>query len=122
MAPRAGSYRQRITLKRETNVPTGKGGFTRTWQAVEGMERIPAEVVGQSGREAVIANTLQGIATYRIAIRWTHGPNTPQAKDQIIFHAPGGDVELNVLSPPVDRFGDQRELQIFADTSAPQGA
>jgi len=120
MGMRAGRLRDRITVRRLTNTPTGKGGSTRSWANVPEMVRMPAEVIGQSGREAVIVNTLQGTATYQVNIRWR--PNGPRASDQIIWHSPGGDVELNVLAPPVDRYGTREELQIFADTSAPQGA
>ncbi|HWT12295.1 MAG TPA: phage head closure protein [Allosphingosinicella sp.] len=119
---RAGRLRDRVTLRRQTNIETGKGGYTQAWTTVVGMERIHAEVIGQSGRESVIASTLQGVATYQINIRFRSGETAPQAKDQIIWHAPGGDVELNVIAPPVDRYGTRVELQIFADTSTPQGA
>lgn len=122
MALAAGRLRERITVRRLTDTPTGKGGSTRGWAAVGGMSRISAEVIGQSGREAVIANTLQGIATYQVVIRWRPLGSQPKVNDQVIWHAAGGDVELNVLAPPVDRFGDKTQLQIFADTSAPQGA
>ena len=117
---RAGRLRERITVKRLTSTATGRGATVRSWATVPGMARIPAEVIGQSGRESVIANTLQGTATYQVNIRWL--AEGPRASDQIIWHAAGGDVELNVLAPPVDRYGTRQELQIFADTSAPQGA
>ena len=119
MGMQAGRLRERVTFKRQTDTPTAAGGSTRTWAVLAGMTRVPAEVIGQSGREAMIANTLQGIATYVIAIRYRDGI---RANDQVIWHSSGGDLELNVLAPPVDRFGDRTQLQIFADTSTPQGA
>lgn len=120
MGFQAGRLRELITVRREVDTPTGKGGFTRAWQDVSGMARMPAEVIGQSGREAVIANTLQGTATYQVNIRWR--AIGPRVSDQIVWHSPGGDVELNVIAPPVDRYGNRQELQIFADTGSPQGA
>jgi len=113
----AGRLRDRITIRRPTVTASGKGGQTRGWETVAAW--VPAEIIGQSGREAVIANTLQGVATYRITIRWRSGV---QAKDQILWHSPGGDVELNVLAPPSDPTGRRVMLQIIADTSAQQGA
>jgi head-tail adaptor len=118
----AGRLRDRITVKRLTDTPTGRGGFTRAWATVAGMSRMAAEVISISGREAVIANTLHGDATYRITIRWRPLDQQPRTGDQIVWHAAGGDVELNVKAPPSDRYGRREELQIIADTSAPQNA
>jgi SPP1 family predicted phage head-tail adaptor len=109
----AGRLRERITIRRMTNTPTGKGGSTRAWADV--VADLPAEVLGQSGREAVIANTLQGTATYRITIRYREGIQT---SDQILWR----DQELNILAPPSDPTGRREMMEIFADTSAPQNA
>ena len=114
----AGRLRDRIAIRRQVDVATGRGGFARDWQTLAGMGDVPAEVIGQSGREAVIANTLQGTATFRITIRYRDGI---QAKDQIIVTTMG-DLELNVLAPPTDPTGRRQFLQILADTSAQQQA
>lgn len=111
----AGRLRERISIRRMTNVATGKGGYVREWKPLTGMTAVPAEVLSQSGREAVIANTLQGIATYKITIRWREGI---EAADQILWRG----LELNILAPPADPTGRRQLLQIFADTSAPQKA
>ncbi len=111
-----GRLRERITVRRLSDVSDGKGGYARAWTTVAAS--LPAEVLGQSGREAVIANTLQGTATYKITVR--HRTDL-RANDQIIWLT-GGDLELNILAPPVDPWGSRQETQIFADTSAPQEA
>jgi SPP1 family predicted phage head-tail adaptor len=114
----AGRLRDKITIRRLEDAPTGRGGFDRSWMTIA--DRISAEVIGQSGREAVLANTLQGVATYRITIRYRKGLN---AEDQVIWHrGPADDVELNVLAPPNDPWGRRQFLQIMADTSARQNA
>lgn len=114
----AGRLRERIAIRRFTATPTGKGGQTRAWTTLAGMGDVPAEVLGQSGREAVISNTLKGTATYKITIRYRAGI---KADDQIIWTSNGG-LELNILAPPSDPRGNRRFLEILADTSSPQGA
>ncbi len=111
-----GRLRERIRVRRLSDAPDGGGGWTRGWATVA--DSLPAEVLGQSGREAVIANTLQGTATYKITVR--HRTDL-RANDQIIWLT-GDDMELNILAPPVDPWGTRQETQIFADTSAPQEA
>jgi head-tail adaptor len=83
------------------------------------MRRIAAEVVGLSGREAVIAQTLQGIASYKIAIRYRENI---KANDQVVWHRKSGDLELNILAPPNDPWGQRRFCQIYADSTSPQNA
>lgn len=108
-----GRLRDRITIRRLTDAPTGKGGQTRTWATIAA--NIAAEVISISGREEVIANTLQGTATYRITIRHRAGIRT---NDQVQWRGQ----ELNILGPPVDPTGRRQIMQITADTSAPQNA
>ena len=112
----AGRLRDRITIRRLADTPDGAGAFTRDWTTIA--EDIPAEVLGQSGREGVIANTLTGVATYKITVRWR---TDLRASDQIIWLS-NGNQELNIIAPPVDPWGKREETQIFADTSAPQEA
>ena len=109
----AGRLREKITLRRLTDVSDGKGGYIRDWNTIA--ERLWAEVVGQAGRSAMLANTLQGIATYRIVIRYR--PDI-KANDQVLWNG----LELNIVAPPVDPDGRREQLQIFADTSSPQNA
>lgn len=115
----AGRLREVITIRRETDVPDGSGGYERSW--VDFAKDIRAEVINQSGREAVIATTLQGVSTYRITIRsrpsWRNGGG-PQASDQVLWRG----LELNIVAPPADPNGFGEALVFIADTSAPQGA
>jgi SPP1 family predicted phage head-tail adaptor len=74
-----------------------------------------AEVRSISGREAVIANTLQGVSTFQVTIRYR---DDIEASDQILWDAR----ELNIVAPPEDRFGRKQWLTIVASTLAPQGA
>lgn len=113
MTLQAGRLRDFISIRRPTDISDGKGAYRRGWQNIA--DRLPAEVIGQSGREAVIATTLQGTATYRITIRYREGL---KANDQIIWR----DQELNILAPPSDPDGRREQLQILADTSSPQKA
>ena len=112
----AGRLRERISIRKPVDVETGSGGYERGWETREGMDNVPAEVIGlPGGREGVIAGTLQGTSIYRITIRHRDGI---EARDQIRWR----DMELNILAPPVDPTGRRRILQITADTSAPQRA
>ena len=111
-----GRLRERIRIRRLGDVSDGKGGWVRGWSTV--VEEVFAEVVGQNGREGVIANTLQGTSTYRINLRYR---NDLRANDQIIWLT-NNNIELNILAPPVDPTGRHEETQIFADTSVPQKA
>lgn len=111
----SGRLRERIEIRRLKDTKTRAGGQARTWTTLPGMACVPAEVIGISGREAVIAHSLQGVSTYRITIRYRRGI---KAKDQILWDG----LELNIIAPPSDPKGRREELQIIADTSAPQGA
>lgn len=108
-----GRLRDAITIRRLADTPDGSGGFTRDWTTVVGP--IFAEVLGQNGREALIANTLQGVATYKITV---HYRTDLRVNDQVLWNG----LELNIVAPPVDPWGTRQETQIFADTSAPQEA
>lgn len=109
----AGRLRNRITIRRATDTPTAAGGQSRSWSTL--VAGLPAEVLGQYGRESVIANTLQGISTFRITIR----PRSDiRIGDQVIW----GTRELNIISPPSDPTGRGEMMDFLADTSAPQQA
>lgn len=109
----AGRLNQRITIRRLADVSDGKGGYVRGWTTIAA--DVPAEVTGQSGREAVIANTLQGIAAFKIVTRYRADL---RANDQVLWNGQ----ELNITAPPSDPHGRRQELWIFADTSTPQQA
>ena len=111
----AGQLRHKIKIKRETQAPDGKGGFTTTWPTVA---EPYAEVLGQDGREAVIAQNLQGVSAYRIRIRWRS--DAPRQNDQM--EATGsafGGRTVNIRSVS-DPNGDREQLVILADTASAQ--
>lgn len=110
----AGRLRHRITIRRETNIPDGDGGFDRAWTTLA--HRISAEVVNLNGREALLGNILQGVSTFQITIRYR---TDIQPADQLIWH--DGERELNVHNAE-DRKGTRQWLVVQASTEAPQGA
>lgn len=109
----AGRLRHRITIRRPTETANGKGGFTTGWATIAGS--VAAEVEGLDGREAMFAQALQGISSYRITIRWRAGI---KASDQVVL--PDGS-QLNIAAPPADPDGRRRWLTIMADTGSVRG-
>jgi len=109
----AGRLREKITIRREGLIPDNKGGFTRGWTSVA--TDIPAEVISQGGREALVASALQGIESYKITIRKR---DNILASDQVLW----GDKELNIRSSAPDYQNRRDATVIFADTGSPQGA
>jgi SPP1 family predicted phage head-tail adaptor len=109
----AGRLRERITIRRQQDVPDGKGAFTRSWTTIA--DGIRAEVINQGGREALVANALQGISAWRIVIRKR---SDLLASDQVLWN----DQELNIRSVGDDPLNPRDATQIFADTGTPQGA
>lgn len=108
MSLRAGDLRDRIQIKRAVEADNGKGGYTTTWTIIM---QPWAQVIGLNGREAVIAQALQGVSYYRLRIRWRSDP--PRPADQIILRG----VTLNIRSV-ADPTGRREELQILADTAS----
>lgn len=113
MGFQAGRLRDRINIRRLTDVPDGRGGFERTWASV--VEGLAAEIISQNGREAVIASALQGISSYKITIRRRDGLKT---NDQVLHRGQ----ELNIRSIADDPFFPREAIVLFADTETPQGA
>lgn len=104
-----GRLRSRVSIMRAIIV-INRGEPTSTgWDAVA---TIWAEVIGQNGREALIAQALQGISVYRVTIdfRTDIGP-----ADQLRY----GAIDLNIRSivDPDDR---HEQLVILADTDGAQ--
>jgi SPP1 family predicted phage head-tail adaptor len=108
---RAGNLRNLITVERTPMVDDGLGGTTPA-AAPEVYRTLRAQVEGQDGREAVIAHALEGISTYRIAIRY----RTDLLETDQIRLDTGKLLNITSISDPEGR---RRELQIIATT---QGA
>lgn len=105
----AGQLNNRVEFRRKQQTSDGKGGFVVTWPL---LVTVWAEVQGQDGREAVIAQALQGISTYRIRIYY-RGDITPDM--QVRFS--GIDFNIRSVSDPN---GDREQLVILADTGSAQ--
>lgn len=65
----AGRLRERVAIEEETSVPNGQGGFRAGWSTVAGAARVPAEIIGLSGDEALQSGAERAIATYRVRMR-----------------------------------------------------
>lgn len=102
----ASRLRGRIELVRPTRVPTGRGGNSISLVPIA--TRVPAEVLGLSGSEAVKEKLLRGIRVYRITIRWRAGILTT---DQVRL---AGEL-LNIRSA-VDPDDRRRELVLHCDS------
>lgn len=102
--------RTKIEIMRNADTDNGKGGYTSTWSPLASPF---AEVLGQDGREAVIAEALQGNSTYRIRF-WFR--DDLKDSDQIRLGGSGG-IDLNILSA-TDPFGTRREIMVIASTGS----
>ncbi len=115
---RAGGLNRRIAIRRGAQVSDGKGGFTTSWSTIA---EAWAEAVSQNGREAVIAQALQGVSAYRITIRRR---TDVFEGDQILYRPPGAAaaLELNIKSAADHHEHPDAATTILADTEAPRGA
>lgn len=109
----AGTLRHRITIRREVDIPDGKGGFNRDWSDLA--TGVPAKIESVNGKEALIGRALQGINTYRITMRFR---SDLLPSDQI--KTDSGE-ELNILSV-VDPDGRRKKTEVYATSETPQGA
>lgn len=110
MRPATTRFRHKVEIWRSEEVKTGRGGFTDEWKKIGS---VWAEVIGQRGREVVLEQALQGIAVYKITIRYR---DDVLASDQLRW---SGKV-LNITAPPVDEQGRREELVITASTQSVQ--
>jgi SPP1 family predicted phage head-tail adaptor len=111
--PGAGSLRERIIIRRQLNTKNpDTGGLERGWTT---LATVWAEVKSLNGREQVIGNTLQGVSTFQITIRYR---NDLKPDDQVLW----GARELNIVAPPEDPIGDRKWTRMLVNTIAPQGA
>lgn len=65
-----GRLRQRVEVWRKIDVDNGRGGRTSTWTKIA---TLWAEVLGQNGREALLAQAVQGVQFFRITVRFGSG-------------------------------------------------
>jgi SPP1 family predicted phage head-tail adaptor len=103
----AGRLRRRVTIRRKFTAPDGAGGQIETWQDAF---TVWAEAISQNGREAVIAGALQGVASWRITMRWRADVGTA---DQLRLD--GKDLNIRACDDPDGR---REQLVIFADTAS----
>jgi SPP1 family predicted phage head-tail adaptor len=105
---RAGRLRERITIKRHSKVSDGKGAWTWGWSPIA--TGIPAEVLHQSGKEAVLNASMQGVTVYRITVRFREDVSR---NDQVIWR--GQELNIRDLAPNPKL----TILEITADTESP---
>lgn len=72
-ATNPGKYRHRIEFQEQVETRDDNGGVVLTWQTVEGLSSVPAEVLTGPGRELVAANAQQAETVARINCRWFPG-------------------------------------------------
>jgi SPP1 family predicted phage head-tail adaptor len=114
----AGDLRHRLKVRRVTEIPKGKGGYTSDWGDYAD---VAAAVESLDGREVVMDQALQGISTFRIRIRWRADLKT---EDQLRssdgcfgYDVQGKARDVNIRSA-VDPDGLRRQLVIMADTAS----
>ena len=110
---KGGDLNTKIEIMRATVVVTRGEPIVTGWAPIAAPY---AEVIGQSGRVALIAKVLEGISVYRFRIRWRDGV---LPDDQIRLNGAGG-IDLNIEAPPYDPNGDREQLVIFASTNGAQ--
>lgn len=104
---KAGRLRHKIGIYRLQDVDDGKGAYVRDWSKITD---VWAEVIGQGGRESLIDRSVQGIATYRVTIRWRSDIRT---NDQIRYR--GRNLNIRSIEPDAT---DRVWLSIMCDTEA----
>lgn len=106
-----GVLRTKIEIMQGGPTDDGRGGYTdEPWTVFA----TPwAEVLGQDGREAVIAKVLEGVSVYRIRIRWRAGVTDAM---QVRLGGVGG-TDLNIQSV-TDPNGDREQLMIIASSAS----
>lgn len=66
---RSGQLRERIKVEQRTRVPDGGGGFAHGWETFQ--DNLKARIVNTSGRESVVGDSLAGIKTVEIFVRFS---------------------------------------------------
>lgn len=102
-----GRLRHRVTIYRKTTQQADNLDLEAAWALTT---TVWAEVIGVAGREATIGQALQGIAAYKITVRF--GADITDA-DQLRY----GSIDLNVRSV-TDPDGMREQLLIIADTAS----
>jgi head-tail adaptor len=103
--------RDRVQIRRKVRASDGKGGLTDpAWTTIA----TPfAEVVSQSGREALVAGAVQGIASYKVTMRTGTDVKT---SDQLVF----GAVTLNAKTIGPDHELPLEAIVVYGDTGSVQ--
>lgn len=107
----AGRLRNKVTIRRRVVADDGHGAQVTTWSD---LASVFAEVINQSGREAVLTGTLTGVSTFRVTMRWRSDVTTA---DQLRL-SDGGDLNIRSAEDPDGR---REALVIYADTAAVEG-
>lgn len=101
--------RQQVDLLHKVEVSDGVGGRVESWDAYA--EAVPAEVISQAGREAIIAGALQGVAVFLITLRW----RDDVATDHQLRLSDGRQLNIRSAEDPDQR---RERLVILADTGS----
>lgn len=106
----ATSLNRRVDIRRAVVSDDGSGGQISTWTTIG---TVWAEAISQNGREAVIAGALQGVAAWRITVRWQ---SDIRVTDQLRLD--GRDLNIRTAEDPNGR---RERIVIFADTASAEG-
>ena len=111
MALRPGDLNHQVEIRQKVSAPKSDGGpgMVTSWQTIG----TPwCKVEGLAGRESVIGEALQGIAVYRVTMRYREdfGP-----ADQLRYRS----LDLNVRSV-TDPDGRREQIVVIADTGSAQ--
>jgi SPP1 family predicted phage head-tail adaptor len=112
----ASRLRERVTIKRVTEVKNERGGLVDTPADIA---EVWAEVKGLDGRESVMERVLQGVSVYQVRIRWRVDL---KQSHQLVSSGPCfGGREVNIRSI-MDPDGRREQLVIIGEAAARTGA
>jgi SPP1 family predicted phage head-tail adaptor len=100
----AGDLRERVTIKQVTSTSDGAGGYTESGSSA--LATVWAAVEPLSGRELLAALQAQSEVTVRVRMRYR---SDVTAAMQLLH----GSKTYEVVSPPIDRMGKRRELELM---------
>jgi SPP1 family predicted phage head-tail adaptor len=103
----SGDLNRRVEIRRATMASDGHGGQITTWSTIS---TVRAAAYSQNGREGVISGALQGVAVYRLEMRWR--ADLVRTGDQLRMD--GRDYNVRTVADPDGR---REKLVILADTA-----